>query len=200
MNGIEKITARIEADAQAEIEAIKAGSAEKCAALRAENESKARQRYWELVQAGAKENEARVSRTDRNAKLDAKKAVLALKQEQVSAAFDLAKKKIKSLPDADYVNFLARQAANAAATGREELIFSPGDRAAFGAQVVRAANELAAKRGIAAGLSLSDETRPMSGGVILKQGDIEVNSTVDTLLELSRGRLAAQVAEVLFGN
>ena len=40
----------------------------------------------------------------------------------------------------------------------------------------------------------------MTGGFILKQGDIEVNCTVDMMLELSRGELAAQVAEVLFAG
>lgn len=47
-------------------------------------------------------------------------------------------------------------------------------------------------------LTLSAETRELAGGLILKQGDIEVNCSVDTLLELSRGELAARVAEVLF--
>ena len=72
------------------------------------------------------------------------------------------------------------------------------DRAACGAKAVKAANELIAKRGLDGCLTLSDETRPMTGGLILKQGDIEVNCTVDTLLDLSRSELAARVAEVLF--
>ena len=66
------------------------------------------------------------------------------------------------------------------------------------AKAVKAANELIAKRGLDGCLTLSDETRPMTGGLILKQGDIEVNCTVDTLLDLSRSELAARVAEVLF--
>ena len=38
--------------------------------------------------------------------------------------------------------------------------------------------------------------RPKPGTV--KQGDIEVNCTVDTLLDLTRDELAARVADVLF--
>ena len=70
----------------------------------------------------------------------------------------------------------------------------------MGAKVARSANELLAKRGADALLSVSEETRAMAGGVIVKQGDIEVNCTLDTLLDLYRGELAAQVAEVLFAN
>ena len=68
----------------------------------------------------------------------------------------------------------------------------------MGAAAVKAANERLAAKGMPGMLSLSDATREMSGGLMLKQGDIEVNCTVDTLLDLTRGELAARVAEVLF--
>ena len=193
MNGIEKITARIRADAEAECAAIRAESEERCAAIRAENERAAQEEYWRLVREGVKDTEQRVQRLGRTARLEAKKSVLNMKQEAVTRAFDLAREKLAGLPEADYVAFLAREASEAAITGQEEVILSEKDRAACGA---KAAN--AAKRGLDGCLTLSDETRPMTGGLILKQGDIEVNCTVDTLLDLSRSELAARVAEVLF--
>ena len=198
MNGIEKITARITADAEAECRAIREESEKKCAEIRAENDKKAQEEYWRLVRAGVKDTEQRVQRMARTAALEAKKSVLNMKQEAVSRAFDLAKDKIAELPERDYIGFLAREAAGAAITGQEEVIFCERDRAAVGAKAVRAANELLAARGMPATLTLADATREMAGGLILKQGDIEVNCTVDTLLDLTRGELAARVAEVLF--
>lgn len=198
MNGIEKITARIRADAEAECAAIRAESEARCAEIRAENERVAQEQYWKLVREGVKDTEQRVQRMGRTARLEARKGVLTMKQESVSKAFDRAKEKIAELPEKDYVAFLAREAAEAAVTGQEEVILSKKDRAAVGAKVVKAANELLAKKDVTGVLTLSDETREMTGGLILKQGDIEVNCTVDTLLELSRGELAARVAEVLF--
>jgi V/A-type H+-transporting ATPase subunit E len=198
MNGIEKITARIRADAEAECAAIRAESEARCAEIRAENERLAQEQYWKLVREGVKDTEQRVQRMGRTARLEARKGVLTMKQESVSKAFDRAKEKIAELPEKDYVAFLAREAAEAAVTGQEEVILSKKDRAAVGAKVVKAANELLAKKDVTGVLTLSDETREMTGGLILKQGDIEVNCTVDTLLELSRGELAARVAEVLF--
>lgn len=198
MNGIEKITARIRADAEAECAAIRAESEARCAEIRAENERLAQEQYWKLVREGVKDTEQRVQRMGRTARLEARKGVLTMKQESVSKAFDRAKEKIAELPEKDYVAFLAREAAEAAVTGQEEVILSKKDGAAVGAKVVKAANELLAKKGADGVLTLSDDTREMTGGLILKQGDIEVNCTVDTLLELSRGELAARVAEVLF--
>ena len=58
MNGIEKITARIRADAEAE-----------CAAIRAENERAAQEEYWRLVREGVKDTEQRVQRLGRTARL-----------------------------------------------------------------------------------------------------------------------------------
>ena len=80
MNGIEKITARIRADAEAECAAIRAESEERCAAIRAENERAAQEEYWRLVREGVKDTEQRVQRLGRTARLEAKKSVLSMKQ------------------------------------------------------------------------------------------------------------------------
>ena len=198
MKGIDKITSRIIADAEAECRDVKRESDERCAAVRAENEKRARDEYWRLVREGVKDTEQRVQRMDRTARLEAKKSVLNMKQEAVSRAFDLAKDKIAELPERDYVAFLAREAAEAAITGQEEVIFCERDRKSVGAKAVKAANELLAAKGMPGLLTLSDATRDMAGGLMLKQGDIEVNCTVDTLLDLTRDELAARVADVLF--
>lgn len=198
MKGIDKITSRIIADAEAECRDVKRESDERRAAVRAENEKRAQDEYWRLVREGVKDTEQRVQRMDRTARLEAKKSVLNMKQEAVSRAFDLAKDKIAELPERDYVAFLAREAAEAAITGQEEVIFCERDRKSVGAKAVKAANELLAAKGMPGLLTLSDATRDMAGGLMLKQGDIEVNCTVDTLLDLTRDELAARVADVLF--
>ena len=48
-------------------------------------------------------------------------------------------------------------------------------------------------------LTVSSATRDLRAGFVLQQGDIEVNCAVETIAELCRSDLAAQVAEVLFG-
>ena len=47
-------------------------------------------------------------------------------------------------------------------------------------------------------LSLSEETRPIVGGLILSQGRIEVNCALDTLAAQRRSELSGEAARLLF--
>ena len=128
MKGIDRITSRILADAEAECAALKKESDARIEAIRAENEKRAQDEYWRLVREGVKDTEQRVQRMDRTARLEAKKSVLNMKQDAVTRAFELAKGKVAELPERDYVAFLAREAAAAAITGQEEVVFCERDR------------------------------------------------------------------------
>ena len=197
MNGIEKITGRIEADAQEQAKAIAAEAEARCAEIRADYDKQAQDQYWARVRVKACED--RVQRMGRLAEMEARKSVLALKQEMVDAAFAAALDKICTMPQADYVAYLAKLAAQAATTGTETLVFNAKDQAACGQAVVDAANALLAQQGKPGRLTMSQATRDLRAGFVLQQGDIEVNCAVETIAELCRSDLAAQVAEVLFG-
>ena len=170
MNGIEKITGRIEADAQEQAKAIAAEAEARCAEIRADYDKQAQDQYWARVRDGVKACEDRVQRMGRLAEMEARKSVLALKQEMVDAAFAAALDKICTMPQADYVAYLAKLAAQAAT-----------------------------QQGKPGRLTMSQATRDLRAGFVLQQGDIEVNCAVETIAELCRSDLAAQVAEVLFG-
>ena len=133
MNGIEKISNRLVADAEAEIAALNADAKEKCDAIRAEYSEKAQAEYQSRMSEGVKAAETRLQRLGSAAEMEAKKSILAFKQEMVAKAFDDAAEKLANLPREQYVQFLASQAAAAAATGAEELIFNERDKAAVGA-------------------------------------------------------------------
>ena len=119
MNGIEKITGRIEADAQEQAKAIAAEAEARCAEIRADYDKQAQDQYWARVRDGVKACEDRVQRMGRLAEMEARKSVLA-------AALD----KICTMPQADYVAYLAKLAAQAATTGTETLVFNAKDQAA----------------------------------------------------------------------
>ena len=121
-------------------------------------------------------------------------------KEADGAAFAAALDKICTMPQADYVAYLAKLAAQAATTGIETLVFNAKDQAACGQAVVDAANALLAQQGKPGRLTMSQATRDLRAGFVLQQGDIEVNCAVETIAELCRSDLAAQVAEVLFGS
>ena len=198
MKGMEKITRRISSEAEEAAAAVIAQGQKTADDIRARYEAQAKETEAELLRQGKEKLEQKVQRAERAAKLDAKKDILSVKQEMVSAAYEKARKLILALPEEKYVAFLAREAGEAALTGREEIILSPEDRKALGEKLLSAANAAAAKRGLPGTLKLSAETRPIRGGLVLREGDIEVNCTLESLLELSRGSLDAEVARTLF--
>lgn len=200
MNGIDKITVRIAAEAQADIEAAHGEALEKCRELAAQYDKQAQDRYWKLVSEGAADAELQGQRLSGAAALEAKKNVLTMKQEAVSKVLDEAIDRICGLPVEEYTDFLAKLAGSAAFTGTEEVIFNSRDKASVGKAAVKGANEILKKRGLQPKLTVSDKTGDFKGGLMVKQGDIEVNCCVETLVELSRERLASQIAEILFAD
>ena len=227
MNGIEKITGQIDADIQKEVDAILDQARAQVREIEAKYDAQAQAEAQAILERGEKEAALRRERLHSMAQLEARKAALAAKQEMVERAFDLALQKLVDLPEADYIALLARLAVEASRTGREQVIFSQKDRARYGKQVVTTANEILAKRvspklpeeltasragaildrvvtGASAVLSgtgmltLAEESRPMAGGLILRDGRVETNCSFEVLIRLQRGALSAEVAQVLF--
>lgn len=194
MKGTEKIIAHILADAKEQADAILAQAEQQCALIRAEFDEKAKAAYTERVRKGVADCQDRVDSMDRIARMEAKKGLLALKQQKVSESFDLAAEKIVALPAAQYTAFLAKLAARASVTGDEEIVLNARDRESIGAAVAAEANAL-----LGAGkLSLSDKTGAFAGGLILRRGSIEANCTVELLVELCRSEMSAEIAKLLF--
>lgn len=198
MNGIEKITDRIRVEAEAECKAIADEANAKCEEIKASYDQQAQEEYWRIIKKGARDAEMHVEHLGSVAQLEAKKQVLATKQDMVTRAFNRAIELISSLPENQYVPFLARLAAEASVTGDEQIIMAAGDRTHYGKQVCIKANELLSSKGKTASLTLSDQTRDIRGGLILSSGNIEVNCSTDKLVLQHKSNLAAQVAEVLF--
>ena len=59
-------------------------------------------------------------------------------------------------------------------------------------------NTAAAQIAGTARLTLSEQTRPMRGGFVMVDEDVEVNCTFETLVRLEREKLEREVANVLF--
>ena len=227
MNGIEKITGQIDADVQKEIDDALALARRQAGEIEARYAAQAEAQAEEICRRGQRDAALRRERLVDMARLEARKRLLSAKQDMVGQAFDLALKKLVELPEQDYIALLANLAVAASRTGQEQVIFSQKDRARYGKQVVTTANELLAKRvspklpeeltasragaildrvvtGASAVLSgtgmltLAEESRPMAGGLILRDGRVETNCSFEVLIHLQRDALSAEVARVLF--
>jgi len=194
MEGIEKITAKIIQDSEAEITALLTQTEEKVRAVGEAAQAQADKESAEALARGKRAAQERLERLQSAAQMETRKLKLAAKQEVVGEAFDLALEKLCTLPEQEYIALLTNLVLEASSTGREQLIFSARDRARVGKQVVVAANE--AREG--SQLTLSQETREIRGGFVLVDGDLEVNCAFETLVRLQREKLERDVARVLF--
>ena len=193
MNGIEKITQRIEADAQAEIDRILSEAREEADQITGRYKAQAEAEAASLAARNKKTAAEREERLVSVAQMEARKVQLAAKQEMVEKAYDLALEKLCAMPDARYTEVLAGLLVQASSNGREEAIFSPEDRERVGKAAVDKANAASGKQ-----LKLSQETRPLKGGFVLRDENIEVNCTFDTLVRLEKAETTGAVVKKLF--
>lgn len=225
MNGIEKITGRIAADAQAEAERVLTAAREEAARISGKYRAQADAECADLTAKNAKAAAEREERLVSVAQMEARKVQLAAKQEMVERTYAQALEMLCAMPEERYVQVLADLLVQASSTGREEAVFSPEDRERVGRAAVARANEILAKQaapGVPQGdsavtnllskvaanvtamakgtamLTLSKETRPLKGGFILKDENVEVNCTFDTLVRLQKAETAGMVAKKLF--
>lgn len=198
MKGTEKIIAHIRADGDAEAKKILDAAAKQAEEIRAASFKEALSEYERLMEAGNAECEDILSGSRRIAEMEAKKSVLSVKQEMISAAFDAAREEIVNMPRDKYTQFLARMAAEAAASGMEEIVLNARDKAEVGKSVCKAANELLSAKGTPGKLTVSEDTADISGGVIVRFGGIETNCSIDALIRQRRSGLSTEVAAAMF--
>ena len=119
-------------------------------------------------------------------RLELRKELLSAKQKVIDEAFQSAFKKITRLPAAEYEVLLLKLMKENAAGG-EEVICRKEDQSII-EKVIKSSGKK---------VTLSKETREISGGFILKNGKIETNASLDTLFEAKRNDLEQEVGKLL---
>ncbi len=194
MTGTEKIIAHIETDAKVQAEEILSAAEARCAEIKSKYELQAADLYQAKIREGVKACQDKEDGALRISRMEARKSTLAVKQEMVSKSFEMALEQITSLPEEQYIAFLKRLAIQASSTGDEEILLNARDREKIGEKLLSAVNAEPGKF-----LTLSNETREISGGLILRRGNVEANSSAELLVDLTRSELSSKLANVLFG-
>ena len=193
MNGIEKITQRIASDAQAEIDRILGDARDEAARITANYRAQADAEAQELADKNERAAAEQEERLISAAQMKASRLQLAAKQEMVEKAYIQALDKLCAMPKEQYVDVLAKLLVEASSNGKEEAVFSKEDREQVGKAAVEKATPISGKQ-----LRLSEESLPIRGGFILKDKNVEVNCTFETLVRLQKAETAGAVAKTLF--
>ena len=209
MNGIVNITSRIETDAEKTANEILARAEHEAHEIRESFSAIAKSESEAILEKGNKLADERVLRLGGVAQLEARKMRLRAKQQMIDLAFKNALESLRSLSDEEYIEVLANLAVSASVSGNEEIILSAEDRERYGKAVTTLANKkiagktqkmlsAAGKLLRGEGFRLSDETRSINGGLVLKEDTLEVDASFETIVRLMRDDLAGDVAKILF--
>ena len=115
--------------------------------------------------------------------MDAKKAVLETKQMCLENALSSAKNKLLNMPKAEYEKVLVGMLENAE---KGQILLCEKDRKSLGKTLTEK------------GYEVSSETRDISGGFIIKKGEIEYNYSFEAIMTVEKEQLEQIAAEILF--
>ncbi len=193
MDGMERIRESILAEAKAQGESIIEETEKKIKAMEKQAVKQAEENTQNRLARAEVEAEEAQRRMLSMAELDLKKQSLGVKQSLIDQVFEKALDRLKTLPEEKYINMMASVLKNADLKGGEELIVPSEDRAKFqGGLLEKLNNKLGFK------LKLSEESRNMQGGFIVKVNGVEINNSFETLLRMEREKIETEIAEILF--
>ena len=200
MSGADRLREKIIAEAKREAKAILANARQRAENILSEARQEADAQKQKMLQAAKQQAEDRRQRNLTIAELDARKALLAAKEEMIEETFNQAISRLNNLKEREYEDLLYNMLLAATETGDEEVIAAEADRGRFQKTLLARVNKELKARGKKGELTLSAETRELSGGFILRSGNVETNCSFAALLRMQRDRLEPVVAEMLFGT
>jgi V/A-type H+-transporting ATPase subunit E len=222
MTGLDKITFRIIAEAEADAKKTLSEAATAASLITAEYEAKAGEIRASLgANAEAEANDI-ISRAKSAAAMDKRNITLSEKSRLIDGAFAEAKRQILAMPDDKYLELLSSILAyslldqlETERVNRElygetdlpeiakyEVILNKNDRDRIGKSLIdsvrrRVIGKIDSKT--MDKLVLSENTANIEGGVILKYGDVETNSSIEMMLDALRETVEPEVCKTLFG-
>lgn len=190
---IDKITAQILGDAETEAKATVAEAKQKAEKLIGDAEKKGEEMIADATQRGEKEQEIMVSKIKSVAGIDGRKLVLEEKRKLITKCFEDAAEKILAMEDDDYASFLL-DIVKASGITKGEIVLNEADK-------TRCADKLSGlldKEFSGHGFVVSEETRKIKGGLMIKNGNVYANGSLEEYMEQMHDELAAEIEEILF--
>lgn len=200
MSGATKLIDRIVSEAQDQAEKVLAEARQRAAEIIDKAKKEAAAREEAIIAAARRQAEDRRRRILTIADLDARKETLVAKVEMIEDTFAQALDRLQKLENSAYQELVMPMLLSAAVTGNEEILVSPADRERYTPEFLAKVNEALKKEGKQGSLTLAGETREMSGGFVLRSGEVEINNSFDSILRMQRDLLEPEVAAILFAE
>lgn len=221
MTGLEKVTGKIIADAEADARVILEKAEAECEAIKAKYAAATEAEVEKLTDECDRECQALIIRARSSAAMAKRNAVLEARAKLIDDAYAAAEKQIRSMSGEQYLDLLQkmlRSALKSQLEGEEEsmrlygedispavyeVVLNTRDRETYGEKLLEAY-----RAGYGARLSpvvlqrlrLAPDTAPIDGGLVLRCGPVETNCSLSMLMAANRRETEARVSRILFGD
>ncbi len=221
MTGLEKVTGKILAEAEAEARAIRDRAEAECAAIEARCEAEIEAERERLREQNDRACRALIIRTKSSAAMAKRNAVLEARAALLNEAYAAAEKQLKAMDKEAYLGLLVKMLRSALLHQLEgeaeslrlyaediapevyEILLNSRDRAEYGERLSESFRAgLGAKFPAAAlrKLRVASDTAEIDGGLLLRAGAVEINYSFEMLLAETRRETEAKVSRILFGE
>jgi V/A-type H+-transporting ATPase subunit E len=126
-----------------------------------------------------------------------KKEMLDSQSRIIDEVFEKSKESFLELPEKKYFDYLRKKIMELNISGSWELVLNEKDKKRFGPELIEKISNHAKSR---FRLILSETSRKISGGFILKGEDTELNASLDVLLSQIRREMEPGLGKLLFGK
>lgn len=193
--GIDKITSKILSDAESVAKSVLEQAERESDDILENAKEKADKIVEEAKQKGLSDKEISINRRSSVADIDGRKLILQKKQNLIEETFKKAAEEITSMDQEKYVDFLVGIIKDTGKT-HGELVFNKKDFISVGQKVMDKANLTIPE----SEFTLSQETKDIKGGLLIKSGKIYISGSIDSLFEEIKEEMTAKVADILFNE
>lgn len=195
---LDKILVQINSEAQQKSEQIILEAKEKAEQIMKQSLEEAGLKKEAILEQARQDARDREKRMIQMAHLSGRKAILAEKQKAIHFIFSAAMNRLAGLNPGKYKQILRHMLIKAVTSGKEEIILPVKDKKLIDEDWLKGLNkELAKTRGLPGELKLSKETRSIKGGFILRDGQVETNSSFEAILKYNQSELEPEVVGLL---
>ena len=221
MTGLEKVTGKILADAEADAREILERAEAECAAIREKYATDTAAELEALREQSDRECQALIVRARSSAAMAKRNAILEARAALMDEAYAAAEKQVRSMGGEQYLELLQKMLRSALKRQLEgeaeslrlygedispdvyEVVLNSRDRGSYGDKLMtafRAGFGAKFPSAALAKLRLAPDTAPIDGGMILRCGPVETNCSLAMLMAENRRETEAKVSRILFGD
>ena len=221
MTGLEKVTGKIIADAEAYARVILDRAEAECAAVKEKYAAATEAELEKLREENDRECQPLIIRARSSAAMAKRNALLEARAALLDEAYAMAERQIKNMNPEQYLDLLQkmlRSALKNQLAGEEEsmrlygedispavyeVILNSRDRDTYGETLLPAFKTGYGARlpeTAHAKLRMAAETAPIDGGLVLRCGPVETNCSLAMLMAENRRETEARVSRILFGD